>query len=97
MSSAPTLWKLMARVHGRVQGVMFRESTRRRAHELGLSGWVRNDVDGCVACSFIGSREACEQALAFVRVGPPAASVSRVDVAWEETAESASGTFVVLR
>jgi acylphosphatase len=91
------MWKLVVHVQGRVQGVFFRESTRQRAHELGLSGWVRNDPDGSVTCCFFGSRAACEQALAFVRMGPPAASVSRVDETWEETAERPAGDFVVLR
>jgi acylphosphatase len=90
-------WKLKARVHGRVQGVFFRESTRQRANELGLSGWVRNDPDGSVECCFIGAREMCERVLAFVRVGPPSANVSRVDVEWGETAEKPSGNFVVRR
>jgi len=94
--SAP-IWKLNVRVHGRVQGVFFRESTRMSARELGLSGWVRNHSDGSVECCFIGSRDACEQALAFVSTGPPAARVSRVDVEWEPTAARPSGNFVVLR
>jgi acylphosphatase len=91
------MWKLVVHVHGRVQGVFFRESTRRRAGELGLAGWVRNDPDGSVTCCFIGSRAACERALAFVRVGPPAASVRRVDEEWEQTADRPSREFVVLR
>jgi acylphosphatase len=80
-----------------VQGVFFRESTRQRAQELGLSGWVRNQADGSVECCFIGSRDACEQALSFVQQGPPTASVSRVDVEWEETADRPSGKFDVIR
>lgn len=92
-----TTWKLSARVHGRVQGVFFRESTRQRAQELGLSGWVRNAPDGSVECCFIGSRDACEEALSFVRVGPPAASVTRVDVDWEPAADRPPGKFEVLR
>jgi len=90
-------WTLSARAHGRVQGVFFRESTRQRAQELGLSGWVRNHADGSVECCFIGSRDACEQALSFVRLGPPAASVTRVDVEWKQTADRPSGKFEVVR
>lgn len=90
-------WKLTVRVHGRVQGVFFRESTRQRAHELALSGWVRNAADGSVECCFIGARDACEHALAFVRVGPPAASVSRVDVEWERAEGATSQAFEVRR
>ncbi len=62
-------------VEGRVQGVWFRESTRRRAEELGLSGWVRNLTDGRVEAMFAGSRSGVEQAIAFVREGPPHARV----------------------
>jgi acylphosphatase len=97
MSSSPSHWKLIVRVHGRVQGVFFRESTRQEAAARGLSGWVRNHPDGSVECCFIGARDACERALAFVRVGPRAASVSRVDVKWEETTEVPSGRFLVQR
>jgi acylphosphatase len=81
----------MARLHvwvsGRVQGVFFRDSTRRRARELGLTGWVRNLPDGRVEAVFQGDRDACEEALAFVRVGPPAAVVTGVEHRWEEDEE----------
>ena len=36
------------KIYGRVQGVFFRDSSRRKAKELGLSGWVRNEPDGTV-------------------------------------------------
>ncbi len=71
-------------VRGRVQGVFFRESTRREALSLGLSGWVRNLPDGRVEALFVGTRSACERALEFVRIGPPAADVEEVDVRWED-------------
>ncbi len=74
---------LHAWVSGRVQGVFFRDSTRREARALGLAGWVRNLPDGRVEAWFVGPRAACEQVLAFLRVGPPRAHVSRVDTAWE--------------
>jgi acylphosphatase len=74
---------LRAFISGRVQGVFFREATRREAVGLGLVGWVRNLPDGRVEALFIGSRSACERALAFVRVGPPAAAVSGVEFTWE--------------
>jgi acylphosphatase len=95
MSEPIRYWKLQVRVGGRVQGVMFRESTRRQATALGLSGWVRNLRDGCVEACFFGARDPCERALGFMRVGPPAASVTHVDVAWEETNESPSGVFEI--
>jgi acylphosphatase len=70
-------------IEGRVQGVFFRDSTRREAEGLSLSGWVRNLPDGRVEALFVGTREACERALAFVRTGPPNASVTRVESRWE--------------
>ena len=74
---------LRVRISGRVQGVFFRDSTRREAEALGLSGWVQNLPDGRVEAWFVGTRDACEKALAFVRVGPPRANVTGVEVEWE--------------
>ena len=70
-------------VSGRVQGVFFRDATRRQANALALGGWVRNLADGRVEALFVGSRAACERALAFVRTGPPRARVERVEATWE--------------
>jgi acylphosphatase len=67
-------------VSGRVQGVWFRESTRREASALGLSGWVRNLPDGRVEAHFEGDEVAVEAAIAFVRRGPEHARVSDVVV-----------------
>jgi acylphosphatase len=77
------------RVSGRVQGVWFREATRRRAEELGLSGWVRNLPDGSVEALFEGEAARVREALEFVKVGPPLARVT--DVVVEETREASSG------
>lgn len=80
-------------VSGRVQGVWFRESTRRRAEELGLAGWVRNLPDGRVEALFEGPADAVEAALAFVRQGPP---LARVDEARVEEHEPLDGGTPVL-
>ena len=95
MKEAPQFWRLHVRVEGRVQGVMFRDSTRRQAAALGLSGWVRNLPDGTVEAQFSGPRDRCERALAFVRTGPPAAAVARVEERWEALAAAPSGEFEV--
>jgi acylphosphatase len=71
-------------VHGRVQGVFFRESTRRRADAAGVAGWVRNMPDGAVEALFEGSAEAVEMLVEFCSRGPSGARVDRVDVAAEE-------------
>jgi acylphosphatase len=67
-------------VHGRVQGVWFRESTRRRAEADGVAGWVRNREDGAVEAWLEGAPADVEALLGFLRLGPPAAEVQRVEV-----------------
>lgn len=71
-------------IHGRVQGVFFRESTRREAEACGVAGWVRNLPDGTVEATFEGTRAAVERILEFCRLGPPGADVTKVE-AFEES------------
>ena len=71
---------IRAVVTGAVQGVGFREATRRRALAAGVAGWVRNEPGGAVAVHAEGSPSALEGLLAFVREGPPGAAVSGVEV-----------------
>jgi acylphosphatase len=71
-------------VHGRVQGVFFRDTMRREAASRGVAGWVRNRPDGAVEAVFEGEPEAVEAMAAFCREGPRGARVDRVDVAEEE-------------
>lgn len=71
-------------VHGRVQGVFFRDSVRRLAEREGVGGWARNVPDGTVEAVFEGESAAVERLVDFCRLGPPHASVERVDVADEE-------------
>lgn len=67
-------------VHGHVQGVWFREFTRRTAEAAGVRGWVRNLADGTVEAAFEGAAEAVEALVAWCHDGPPNATVTRVDV-----------------
>lgn len=71
-------------VQGHVQGVFFRETTRRRALAAGVAGWVRNTPDGSVEAVFEGEREAVDRLVAFVQEGPRGARVDWIDVASEE-------------
>jgi acylphosphatase len=75
-------------VSGRVQGVWFRESTRRRAEELGVAGWVRNLPDGRVEALFEGAEDRVLSAIEFVKVGPPQARVQDVVVVEESRDEA---------
>jgi len=71
-------------VHGRVQGVFFRDSVRRRAWTHGVDGWVANRTDGAVEAVFEGNPDDVETLIAFAKTGPPQAEVESVDVRDEE-------------
>ncbi len=71
-------------VHGRVQGVFFRDSTLERARAHGVAGWVCNRSDGAVEAVLEGSPDAVERLLRFLRSGPRHASVDDVEVHEEE-------------
>ncbi len=76
-------------IKGRVQGVWFRDSTRREASHLGLSGWVRNRPDGSVEVLAEGPEDTVRQLVAWCHQGPPAAQVGHV----LETKETYQGEF----
>jgi acylphosphatase len=71
-------------VHGFVQGVFFRDTLRRRAAALGVSGWARNTRDGTVEAVFEGDADAVERMLELSRAGPRGARVDRVEVVEEQ-------------
>jgi acylphosphatase len=71
-------------VHGRVQGVFFRDTARRMAQSRGVAGWVRNTPDGTVEAVFEGDPEAVESMAGWCRQGPRGAAVERVEVTDEE-------------
>ena len=77
-------------VHGRVQGVFFRDTTRRMAEARGLAGWVRNTPEGTVEAVFEGEPDAVEELIRFAHEGPRGATVERVEVA-EEKPEGLTG------
>lgn len=67
-------------IEGRVQGVFFRASCRRRADELGLGGWVGNRADGAVEAVVEGPPDAVQAILDWCREGPPHARVDAIEV-----------------
>jgi acylphosphatase len=68
-------------IHGRVQGVFFRESMRQEAERLNVAGWVCNRRDGTVEAVVHGNAEAIEQITRWARRGPADAQVTSVEVA----------------
>jgi acylphosphatase len=71
-------------VSGMVQGVFFRDNTRRWASSLDLTGWVRNLGDGRVEALAEGDKEKVDELIARLQEGPPLARVENVDVEWED-------------
>ncbi|MFB6180932.1 MAG: acylphosphatase [Candidatus Nanohalobium sp.] len=73
----------MKRVHlwvsGRVQGVGFRASTRRRARNNDVTGWVKNLEDGRVEAVLEGDEEDVAEVMDWMREGPSMARVEDVE------------------
>lgn len=83
-------------IKGKVQGVFYRQSTRSKASQLGLRGWVRNMPDGSVEGLASGKAEALESLIRWCHQGPPAARVDSVQVQWlDETPEDCSERFEI--
>lgn len=82
------------RVSGGVQGVFFRDSTREKATQLGLAGWVKNLADGSVEALFEGPSERVREMVRWCEEGPSRAEVESVEVEYEEPGEDL-GSFEV--
>lgn len=67
-------------VSGKVQGVNFRSSTKKKANELQLKGWVRNLEDGRVEAVFEGEQEKVDKMVEWCRKGPSFANVKDIRV-----------------
>jgi len=80
------------RIEGRVQGVWFRESTRREAQPLGITGYAKNMADGSVEVLACGQPEALTRLTEWLKQGPPMATVEQVD--WIVTAKQCPDSFV---
>jgi DNA ligase D-like protein (predicted 3'-phosphoesterase) len=79
MAAAEESAATRAAVRGDVQGIGFRDATLRRAGELGVLGWVRNEDDGAVRVHAEGPSVAVEELVAFLGEGPPGARVEAVE------------------
>jgi len=75
LDSIPSLETVIVHVTGRVQGVGYRLATVRRAHMVGVGGWVRNNDDGSVEALVQGTADQADQMLEWMRQGPPQARV----------------------
>jgi len=71
-------------VSGIVQGVFFRQKTKRQAESFGIAGWVRNLPDGRVEAVFEGEEEAVRALVEYCHHGPSYATVTNIDASWED-------------
>ncbi|MCJ7579629.1 MAG: acylphosphatase [Candidatus Aminicenantes bacterium] len=69
-------------VHGRVQGVFFRDHTQKWASSLGVCGWVKNLVSGQVEILAEGEKDRIEGLIGLVRKGPPLSRVESLEIEW---------------
>lgn len=81
-------------ISGRVQGVFYRGSAQQQAVKLGLSGWVRNLLDGRVELLAYGDQTVLEELEKWLQIGPDYAKVSNIEVIAESPKELAE-TFEV--
>ena len=77
-------------ISGRVQGVGYRYSTRKKAETLGIVGWVRNLPNGQVEALIAGNSTQIDQMIAWFHDGPPAAKVAAVETE-EQTPQQHEG------
>ena len=77
-------------VHGRVQGVFFRDTVRRHAEGRGIAGWARNLPDGTVEVVLEGDPAAVDELVRFCREGPPRAEVEDIEIT-DEIPEGLNG------
>ncbi len=71
-------------VSGRVQGVYYRQQALKIAGELGISGWVRNLMDGRVEAIFEGSEESVDKIVEWCKKGPSYARVINIEILEEK-------------
>ena len=71
-------------ITGKVQGVFFRDNTQKKAQSLGLTGWVKNNSNGCVEVVAEGDENNLKKLLEFCQKGPEQADVKDLKVEWHQ-------------
>lgn len=79
-TQTPSKKTLRLVIHGRVQGVFFRDSMRREAQRLGVAGWVRNRSDGAVEAAVHGNAADVDMIVRWAHRGPERAHVEQVEI-----------------
>ncbi|MFA5352023.1 MAG: acylphosphatase [Candidatus Gracilibacteria bacterium] len=83
--------QLELKITGKVQGVWYRDHTRKEALRLGLKGFARNETDGSVTIIATGKKEKLQQLREWCETGSPKSEVSSVEENWREDEASFAG------
>ncbi len=67
------------RVHGRVQGVFYRQTAMEKAQQLGITGFARNEPDGTVYIEAEGEENTLSRFLEWCWIGSPSARIDNVE------------------
>ncbi len=76
--------QIILKIHGKVQGVFFRDRSQGKARELGLTGSVWNEPDGTVEIVAEGEEKKLKEFMEWCRNGPEHAKVFKIDARWQE-------------
>ena len=76
--------RIHLKIHGQVQGVLFRHYTIKTASSLGLTGYAKNLPDGTVEVVAEGDEKELNELIEFCKHGPPSAHVTNIDVKFED-------------
>ena len=79
-------------VSGKVQGVFYRVSAKKKAKELSITGWVTNKENGDVEILATGDESDLAELESWCRLGPAGADVTNVIVLKQEAANFKSFT-----
>lgn len=84
-------------IHGRVQGVFFRQSTSDVASRLDIKGFVRNTIQGTVEAVFEGQNDDVNEIINWCRNGPAFARVQKIDITDETEKGPSYDAFTIER
>ena len=76
--------RVSLKIWGSVQGVFFRQESRQKAGELGLSGYAQNEPDGTVLIVAEGEESLLKEFVEWCEKGPRQAKVVRTETLWQE-------------
>ncbi len=76
--------QVILKIHGRVQGVFYRDSARKKARKFNLTGWAKNRNNGSVIIKAQGEKENLKKFIDWCYNGPILAKVDKIEIKWEE-------------